>query len=171
MVKGTGKLVFLDTEATGLLEHHQIWEIAWAVNKGSVFSAIVPHTVVGADEFALEIGNYYERRANLMELWNPEAEEVLYHELQGATIVASNPTFDAEKFQKRWGVRDLWHHRMIDLESYALGRLWKDDQMRGQYQIAEELIRLGYDVPLPDHSAGNDVKCLQACFYTLKENF
>lgn len=37
-------LVFLDTETTGLdPARHEVWEIAYAVGKHDILSAIVPH--------------------------------------------------------------------------------------------------------------------------------
>jgi DNA polymerase III alpha subunit (gram-positive type) len=159
-------LIFLDLETTGLLPHHQIWEAAWAVDDGDVQSALWNHTLDKADPFALGINNYSSR----VKGWDssPEAEEAraeseyqLKQVIKGQTIVAANPTFDSLKLRERWG-QEIWHYRMIDIESYALP-FFNRTQTIGLNFIATEL---GIDVP--DHSAAQDVATLRECFYKLE---
>ena len=158
-------LIFLDTETTGLLSVHQIWEVAWAVNDGEVSSALWNHTLDKADPFALGINNYSSRIKGWEatdEAWNDraQAEYDFQQIVKGQTIVAANPAFDALKFKERWG-SEIWHYRMIDIESYALPYFDRTQTM-GLHSIAE-----GLGVDVPDHSAEQDVKTLQACFYKL----
>lgn len=158
-------LIFLDLETTGLLSHHQVWEAAWAVNDGPVESSLWNHTLDKADPFALGINNYSSRVkgwSDSDDAWDArdEAEHSLKQTLKGQTIVAANPAFDAGKLRERWG-EEIWHYRMIDIESYAMP-YFNTTATLGLNRIATEL---GVDVP--DHSAAQDVKTLQECFYKL----
>lgn len=160
-------LVFIDTETTGLLPHHQIWEMAYAVDNGKINSGIVAHTVVGADEVALKIGNYDARGGSDTRKWNKFVEYGMWTALKGNTLVAANPHFDATKLEARWGVKDHWNYRMIDLESMAVGKLHDGEKMIGLNGIRERLLNLGFEIAPPNHTAAGDVACLRSCFYTL----
>lgn len=149
--------VYLDTETTGLNPlRHQVWEMAWALDDGPVNSAVVPHTLDNADPRALEINRYHERwdRANLRDI-----EQPLRAAIQGQTLVAANPAFDAAFLQSRWGCwgNAPWKYRMLDIEAYAAGVLgW--DKPYGLATIAEEL-----GIEPGDHTAEQDVRCLREC--------
>lgn len=160
--------VYLDTETTGLEDHHQVWELGWAVDDGPIRSAFVAHTTVGANLQALEITNYVERRGWDMDLWDEQAESDLMSDLEGATIIAANPTFDANKLKARWGVTP-WHYRMIDIESWATARIDKYRKPMGMKALYNYLVDYT-DLPEPDHSAGGDVATMRAIHRYLQEN-
>lgn len=162
--------IFADTETTGLdPELHEVWEIAWAHDVGEVESAVVPHTLVGADPAALAMNGYFKRglghgvatEASLL------AEGRFRADLTGAVLVGANPSFDARFLAKRWGT-EPWQYRMLDIEAYAMGALgWM--KPRGLKDIRVELVdRYGVEIPEPDHSAAGDVATLRACFHFLE---
>lgn len=160
--------VYLDTETTGLEDHHQVWELGWAVDDGPIRSAFVSHTTVGASDAALEIGQYHYRRGWDMNLWDEQAECDLLSDLTNATIIAANPTFDAGMLKRRWGVVP-WNYRMLDIESWATGILDKTLPPMGMKALYNYLIEYT-DLPAPDHSAGGDVNTMREIHRYLREN-
>ena len=156
--------IFLDTETTGLdSRFHAVWEIAYAVNDGPILDSIVPHTLENAVEQALEINGYHERINSRGDVDDEVAFELQFiKELEGNIIVAANPAFDSKMLKARFG-RELWHYRMIDLETYAMPALDLDEP-RGLAFIAEQL-----GVKAPDHTAAADVFTLRECFYKLQD--
>ena len=157
-----GDLIYLDTETTGLDPHqHQVWEIAWAVEDGPVNVMQVHHSLAGADVVALRINKYVDR-------WEQAADDsleaALRRDLRGSTLVCSNPSFDEAFLRARWR-ETPWHHRKIDIATYAMPALGLD-RPAGLAQIAE---RLG--VCAPDHTAAGDVLTLRACYVELAARY
>lgn len=166
----TRPLVFLDTETTGLHPSEaQVWEIAYAVDDGPILTSLVDHSPPYLDEptlAAMRVNGYVNR-------WVPPADEIvrdnrkdwechLQKALAGATLVASNPSFDAAFLSKRWRTAP-WHHRMLDISAYAMGVMgW--DELPGLAKIAEVC-----GVKQPDHTAAQDVATLRECFYRLHD--
>ena len=157
-----GDLIYLDTETTGLDPHqHQVWEIAWAVEGGPVNVIQVRHSLSNADPVALKMNGYLDR-------WVCEeasvSEQRLRDRLRGATLVCSNPSFDEAFLRERWREAP-WHHRKIDIATYAMPALGLD-RPAGLAAIAE---RLG--VRAPDHTAKGDVLTLRACYIELAARY
>lgn len=163
-------LVFLDTETTGLdPDRHEVWEIAYAVGAGPILSSVVDHeppTLQPDVIRALRINGYLSRytptddEAILRQQFRFEAE--LKEALDGATVVASNPSFDTAMLRKRWG-GEPWHHRKLDIVSFALPIVGlKDGRLKGLYDIAAAL-----GVEAPDHTAAGDVHTLRECYREL----
>lgn len=156
--------VYLDTETTGLdPNRHQVWEIAYAVDDEPIQSSFVAHDPVTADPQALRMNGYLERAGYALDLFGSLIFETKLREaLDGATLVAANPAFDAAFLRARWGVTP-WRYRMLDVEAYAMGALgW--DEPRGLRDIAAEL---GIDAP--DHTAAKDVAVLRECHRSLRK--
>ena len=159
-------LIFLDTKTTGLdPQRHEIWELAYAVDDGPITSGILAHSLRHADPVALSMNGYAKRGR-----YDPtlrDIEDGCRKALQGATLVAANPAFDASFLRARWGITP-WHHRLWDVEAYAAG-VFGWDSLKGMRGIAETLRDLGFDIPQPDHSAAADVAALQASFHVLRD--
>lgn len=167
------KLVYLDTETTGLdPDTHEVWEIAYAVGDGPIMSAVVPHTMLHADPEALRMNGHAERAIRLDD-WTGEQSWAARHfeqeareSLKGATLVASNPSFDTAMLRARWG-SEPWHHRKIDIASFSLPITgFKDGKPKGLYDIAEAL-----GVQAPDHTAAGDVHTLRECYRKLWDRY
>lgn len=159
------RLVFLDTETTGLdPARHEVWEIAWSVGDGPIRTAVLPHGVATANPKALELNGYVSRGLGLAP--DPWVDVELKAELTGATIVGSNPAFDTAFLQARWGVAP-WHHRLIAVESMAYALLHYE-RPKGLAGVAADLREAGHDVPEPDHTAAGDVATLRAVFTALR---
>lgn len=138
------KLVFLDTETTGLNpEIHDVWEIAVITATGDEHTWTVTPDLSGADPQALAINRYYQRTAHLSHpgetVLHPTTGDRLptFHRparaalqlaclLDGATVIGSNPAFD-QAFLTRWLRRNgqCWtaHYRTIDVITLAWGHL------------------------------------------------
>lgn len=157
---------FIDTETTGLsLEHHSIWEIAYAFDDEPVRFSCVPHSLVGAEPKALEINNYRQRGENPGRgFWELELRERL--EAEKPYLVGANPAFDAYRLSRRWAGSAPWRYRLIDVESIAIGVLGYRVP-RGLADIAEDLRGRGHDIPWPDHSSPADVEATRAVFKAL----
>lgn len=162
-------LCFIDTETTGLNpDVHQAYEVCWwREDEDTPNTAILPHTLHGADENALWIGGYHargiepgnqrERRTARMELRN---------QLIDTTLVGSNPAFDASFLRIALGCTP-WHHRLINV---AEGGMWVFgwDRPKGLADVAEECRRRGFDIPEPNHTAEGDVRTTRAVYEALR---
>jgi DNA polymerase III alpha subunit (gram-positive type) len=122
------RLVFVDTEATGL-DHriHQLTEVAWILREPDgteTTRRFVPeHTLEGAEEKALEITRYHELLAD--EPRTPDAEwvDVLLGDTEGAVLVGVVPDFDARHLLQacqRVGRTPNWDHHLIDVGTLAM---------------------------------------------------
>ncbi len=162
----TTSLAYHDTETTGLdPARHEVWEIAWAVDEGPIQSCVIPHSIKTADPEALELNGYWTR--GFESAPGVESADVTLREiLAGATIVGSNPAFDTAFLRARWGAAP-WHHRMIAVESVALGVLGHE-RPKGLAAVAAELRSHGHDIPEPDHTAAADVETLRATYRALR---
>ena len=163
-------LVFVDTETTGLDSRiHQAYEVCWwREDEDTPNTAILPHTLIRADDKALEIGGYHSRGVepgrHQSERWQAVAE--LYDALNGATLVGSNPAFDASFLRETLQVAP-WHHRLINV---AEGGMWTFgwDRPKGLADVANECRARGYDIPEPDHTAEGDVRTTRAVYEALR---
>lgn len=157
-------LVFIDTETTGLELEHDIWEIAYAIGDGPVVSAIVPHSLQNADLKALEMNGY---RVRFQPGFVDRTFDVdLRSRLAGKTLVGANPSFDAYRLQRRWGVAP-WRYRMLDVESMAFGLVSGFDSVPGLKNLTGYLQTNGYQVPSNDHSAAGDVAAVREVYKSL----
>lgn len=160
-------LIFLDTETTGLDDRkHEVWEIAWARNDDPVSVVTLSHRGLTADPDSLEMNGYWDRATN-NRFGTIVSEMALKQLLKGQTLICSNPTFDRGFLKSRWG-SEPWHHRSVDISSYAMPILGHDRPM-GLARIAEELSILGHLIPSPSHSAAGDVETLREAYKALKE--
>lgn len=162
-------LCFIDTETTGLdPDKHNAYEVCWwREDRDAPMTAILPHTLVGADEKALEIGGYYKR--GMKPGWHNErraARRILRMDLDGVTLVGSNPAFDASFLRKTLGCTP-WHHRLINV---AEGGMWifNWDRPRGLADVAKRCRAEGYEIPEPDHTAEGDVRTTRAVYEALR---
>lgn len=168
-------LVYLDTETTGLdATIHDVVEVAWAVDEGPIRTAVLPHTLRNADPKALEINGYWERDLDDARLLGGTAARTgvradvrdLLRDLRGATLVGSNPAFDARFLRAKFGL-EHWHHRLLDVGTYAAGVLgW--DLPRGLKDVRDRLVEQGWTIPDPDHTAFGDVATVRACHIALQ---
>lgn len=174
----TNRYCYVDTETTGLdEERHGIWELAYAIDEEEVQSSVVSHSLVNADDVALEVGNYWQRMytepfsSHEATIWEGATKHRLFDHEDTLYIVGANPGFDIRFLLKRWGSLPF-HHRPIDIETYAmaaLGPIVSDEPVvpQGLHAICETLRSLGWDIPLPDHSAGGDVTATRTAFKAL----
>ena len=167
----TPRLVFVDTEATGL-DHrvHQLTEVAWVVREpdGSERTRrFVPeHTLEGAEPKALEITRYSELLANEPRTPDREWVDVLLGDTEGAVLVGVVPDFDARHLLQacqRVGRTPNWDHHLLDVGTLAMPLLAAAPEVpRG---VASLCISLG--VPHdPDraHGALYDAQQTMRCF-------
>jgi len=122
------RLVFVDTEATGL-DHrvHQLTEVAWILREPDgteTTRRFVPeHTLEGAEEKALEITRYHELLAEEPRTPDEVWIEALLGDTEGAVLVGVVPDFDARHLLQacqRAGRIPNWDHHLIDVGTLAM---------------------------------------------------
>lgn len=137
-------LAFIDTETTGLdPERHEVWEAALVLVEfdGSYGDRTEQQHVWqlavdpgAADPAALSVGRFYERVKVDVDsgVWFPGATlrcEFAWKfakATHGATLVGSNPSFDAaflSRLLRANGACPGWHYRTIDVATLAAGWL------------------------------------------------
>jgi DNA polymerase-3 subunit epsilon len=123
------------------------------------------------DGDALAINRYFERgvyKEMATQSATSEFYELLHELLLGNTIAGSNPRFDANilanQFLKMGLQPEPWHHRLLDLSTYAAGALGLPmDELPGLQKVCDIL-----EVPFPDeHSAMGDVLATRNCLHRL----
>jgi DNA polymerase III alpha subunit (gram-positive type) len=160
-------IVFVDTETTGLHRDAQAFELAWKIEDDNVIKTmILPHSLYGADPVALEINRYRERGISPYGAASEMAIDGFRQDATDATLVIANPAFDVPHLMNLLGFQ-VWHYRIIDIESYAMPVLGHS-RPQGMHTIFKELTELGYDLPEPDHTAGRDVEAMESAFHILR---
>lgn len=165
------RLVFVDTEATGL-DHrlHQLTEVAWIVREpdgAEVTRRFVPeHTLEGAEEKALEITRYHELLANEPRTPDTEWIDVLLADTEGAVLVGVVPDFDARHLLQacqRVGRSPNWDHHLLDVGTLAMPLLAAAPEVpRG---VASLCLSLGVPhEPERAHGALYDAQQTMRCF-------
>ena len=156
------RLVFLDTETTGLdPREHEVWEIGAIVREDSAtdeeFRWQIRPRVDDADPKALKIGRFHERFTvpefasaarvgaagpwyfykSIYELFSEVADV-----LQGAHLVGAVPSFDDAFLKEAFRIHSLkvgWHYHLIDVEALAVGYLhgrWAAAGAAGQRDVS-----------------------------------
>lgn len=153
------KLVFLDTETTGLdPERHEVFELAFIVRTDDLemgpppFHFWLPVDLSKADATALRLTDYYERHPWLVNegvspfIWkNSQWERIPFHRVLGtlasetanAHLIGAVPSFDAaflERLLRRHGLAAAWHYHLVDVEALAAGKLgiappWNSEEL------------------------------------------
>ena len=164
-------LCFIDCETTGLDPRiHQPYEVSWWLeDEAEPRSAWLAHDLMHADAKALEIGGYWQRKAWAAQDggWMfTESPRTLALVLEGATLVGSNPAFDAAMLTRYIGA-PVWHHRMIDVAQAGIW-VFDWDRPKGLADVATACRERGYDIPEPDHTAEGDVRATRAVYEALR---
>ena len=161
-------LCFIDTETTGLDPRiHQPYEVCWwRDDEESPRTVDLPHSLLYADQQALNIGGYYDRHKRPFEDSDERHATGLMKALRSVTLVGSNPAFDAAMLTRVIGT-PVWHHRMIDVSNVAMV-VYGDDRPIGLAAIAERLRAADWDIPEPDHTAEGDVRTTRAVYEALR---
>lgn len=161
------KFVFLDTETSGFDDDPdaELVELTYATEHTDPYTLWFGVTWVPTiidDLIGFTKRGIAGRRSTQFEIAKFLAES------DGATMVAANPAFD-KHFVRNAG---LWkfHYRMLDIESYAMGKL-DLNFVPGMKDIQERLGELGWDITQPDHTSRNDVLALREAFIILRDFF
>lgn len=162
------ELCFIDTETTGLDPRiHQPYEVAWwREGDDEPISAWLRHDLAHADPNALNVGNYWNRKAYTAMDGGTESPRTLALVLEGVTLVGSNPAFDAAMLTRYIGA-PVWHYRMIDVSNAGMW-VFGWDRPRGLADVASECRSRGHEIPHPDHTAEGDVRTTRAVYYALR---
>jgi hypothetical protein len=127
-------LAFTDVESVGLVPRiHPAWEFAVirrADGRDTEHVFRVEPDLTNADPKALEMNHYYERTSADDWYWQQRQEvaDAMYPLLDGAVMVGSNPSFDADMIAALLDGRCFkprpWHYRTIDVATLAAGYLY-----------------------------------------------
>lgn len=131
----SGRIFSADTETTGLdPTRHVAWDYAIVGEDGSEQQWFIKPNLATADPYALRVGRYYERTADLLPplsrkqgpKWSdPEkAAAEMARLLDGATLLGHNPPFDTAfigAFLRRHGHVLAADHHLIDTGTLVTG--------------------------------------------------
>lgn len=184
-------VVFIDTETTGLNpDTHEIWELAIIkrVMDGDRTTDVeavyqIRPDMVLADHKALEIGRFHDRFVvpgtakcaivGADDRAEPIGLDALRYQVGGllkdATLVGSNPSFDATFTRKLLGrpPRVPWHYRVVDVIDLAAGALLAHGVPVNLPWKSEEISRMmNVEPPQGDarHSALGDARWVRDLF-------
>lgn len=179
-------LVFLDVETTGLdPEVHEMFEVGLTKTDvkgeilGSLYYWIVPQHLQTASPQALALNGYYRRKmtepceGRVHGAVRQEVAEEIVIFTEGVHLVGCNPGFDAS-FVRAFLLAEqhvpLWHHRMIDLESLAIGI--EPDVSHGVPMGLSELAETFNKSEIPEedrHTAKGDVEATRVLYFKMME--
>lgn len=117
-------LISLDIETTGLDPlRHEILEAALVFENAEYIHFSLPITRSTADEKALEINRYHERKDALDEIQiaKMSAVEIFMEVLTGALVVGNNVQFDL-RFVEQLIQAAPWYYAPLDLKAWVAGR-------------------------------------------------
>lgn len=184
-------IVGIDVETTGLVPgYHDVWEIAVVVrdhrdpSKDGEWLWRMQPNLTTADPTALRLNRYYERQptftanTDAVTILAPLDEDEdrrrpartrhvvaldLAQLLDGATLVAANPAFDAgflDVFLRAHGQAPAHHYRMLDVGSLTAGKLGR---LVGGLADCANALGVEYD-PAVAHTALADAKVAMGCY-------
>ena len=132
------RLVFLDTETTGLdPRRHRVWEVAYIIRDPGApdleRTCFLDVPLEKSDPYALKVGHYYQRHPDPHRLGPGlvDAETIasawetygrLAEVLRDAVMCGFNPAFDAgflAREMRRYGLAPTWHFRAHDITTMA----------------------------------------------------
>jgi len=171
----TVPLCFIDTETTGLRRPwqtcgRQIWEVAMIRRDPT---GAEEHKVLRltdrwvdfkkADPFALQIGHYWDRRADETVSESIIADEV-WRMTAGCHLVGAVPSFDEESLAHLLNKNDKmprWHYHLIDVENLAAGALG----LEPPYKSDDLFAAFGVNIPEEErHTAMGDARSAMALY-------
>lgn len=172
--------IFVDCETTGLLRHHHILELAYAVGNAEPVVLYPPVNNPNAIEYwlqnaepkALEVNKWLDRFP--LDEDQPTSSMVdwlkFFEAVKNKTLVGANPRFDVEFISREYLLfdeREPWHHRLFDIQAYAAG-VFGWTKLKSFAAVVEELTELGFELPKPDHTAKGDVIATRAAWAALR---
>lgn len=127
-------ILFVDVETTGLSpERHHIWEVALLDTIGGpVLDTQIrldPMNIRDAEEDALRIGRFHSRYDGDRAANSLHAAQVIARRTEGKVLAGFNPWFDANflrEFLHEHELAPAWDYRLLDVTTYAAGRLGLD---------------------------------------------
>lgn len=127
-------LAFVDTETTGLLPHHEVWEVGMVLRSDVMgdchdyeYVWQLPVEIERADPKALEINRYHERRWHADRFTRLDKFAMEFTALtKGAVLVVNNVAFDVpllDRMLRNQTYVPLWHYHPQDMQSLMAGYL------------------------------------------------
>lgn len=150
------RLIFLDTETTSLDRYtRRIWDIAYIIRDPDMDDVeqqfFLDPDLIDANQVSLKIGGYYQRHPN----FSPDREgpfltstntlvRTVALDFMDAIIIGAVPSFDEETLAHLFyekGKPITWHYHLMDIESFAAGRIgrqppWDFDKLLAYYGLA-----------------------------------
>ena len=172
------RLVFLDTETTGLSLDDDIWDIAMIVADGESppveYQFFVQHSRAKAAMLPESFRADHDARYDFWSAMSPgEAARLVWDSTAGAHIVGAVPNFDTERLarliQAELLVKPKWHYHLIDVETLAVGYLSARDQRVDLPWDSDALSRACGVEPPSDarHTALGDARWARDLYYAV----
>jgi hypothetical protein len=165
----SGRIVFLDTETTGLSLTDDVWDFAAIVREPGESDREV-QTFIRHDEGKAEqlpeafLADYRARYDHDLALTGFQAARLIADLTSNkAHVVGAVPNFDTERLAlllRRYGIEPRWHYHLIDVENLAVGYLAGKGALIAPPWDSDELsARLGIVVPKEErHTALGDAR-------------
>lgn len=191
-MKDAPPLVFVDCETTGLDPgRHEVYEVALTKTtdlgeiRGDMSYWIEPMRMHVAEPGALQVGRFFERMpisdSDAVKRYKGgrvepdrryEAALAIAMFTEGCHLVGARPEFDAgflAAFLRENGAAPAWHHRLIDVESLAIGLILREDTTWGRPQSLSDICK-ALEIPRPDaHTARADCEQVRVAYFKLME--
>jgi DNA polymerase III epsilon subunit-like protein len=165
----SGRIVFLDTETTGLSLDDDIWDFAAIVREpgqpDSEIQTFIRHDPEKARRLPPSfLADYQARYEDDLALHRQDAAHLIADLTAGRThVVGAVPNFDTERLAlllRRYGIEPGWHYHLIDVENLAVGYLaGKGSPVAPPWDSDELSARLGIIAPKEErHTALGDAR-------------
>ena len=170
------KVVFLDTETTGLHEGAEVWDLALDMDDKAGQWFFKPEVWWSVDASALKIGHYYERTKDFRNSdWSDPSLVLpgLAARLQGRHIVGSVPNFDETRlkpFFRDFNAVLTTHYHLVDIENLIVGYAAAKGYFIDLPWKSDDLSRLiGVEPPNDEtrHTAAGDVAWVKEQFIAI----
>jgi oligoribonuclease (3'-5' exoribonuclease) len=159
----TRELIFVDTETTGLDEFNDsLIEVSYATARSDIKTLYFGITEVRPN--INKLIHFAERKIS-GRMSTPEEIADFVALSQDNIMVAACPAFD-KSFLFRYGLFGF-HYRMLDIESYAAGKL-NLNYVPGMHELYVTLTERGYKIPEPTHTSASDVAAMRKIYEILR---
>jgi len=192
--KATPGVFFVDCETTGLMNHHEVWEVALILPNGEEHEWQLPiNSMTSADPKALQIGGFLDRYDSTRAVPHDAFGKMFTKLTWGLHWAGAVPSFDETRIRRIIEQADYygmqmgpgvntgglylppnWHYHLIDVEALAVGFLIGESQYElvlpwDSTHLAEAVGVDRDDPAFAKHTAIGDARWARAIYLAVME--